>query len=975
MRKIYGVLGLAASLSIGAIGQTVIIEDDFEAGIVGKVSGRFRVVDFDSGWFANLSSIPSEWMLMDGMLQNSATNTGAYPDYLPSEGAACLAVTTGDDTNNVIDISFDYDVSTNDTLFMHFWAYNFSGEGTPSGNVANFQSGGGALGDSSGGIVGMTSYKLLSSIQVTGNGTYTNSIDILDLLLDDIETVAGFDYYQIAFAKSEDGELGTTSVDNLLISSTYVAPDGPPPPPPSGVTWENDMSADPVGDGWVVRNGKDGYTMGDGILIMAEGAFGTLLDTNPYNGFDGITKVDFRWRNTSHHEGNYGAGIWLNCDGDTPEYYPTILSSVLNTNDNMQTVKIFDPGNGASLLEVPGFGTGMIDAQLTIDPYNKTVDYILTDGSLSVTGSVITTAAATAGTTIDHTLFTPGPSCEVDYVRIEANAYPDEVFIAAEPTELLFTVSEGGAAVADEADVIFNARTNLELVITIEDESHPGTFSVLSDTPQVVFSQGETTLEFGFDPSVSNLVGGMSATGLAVIAWSELGGGDSGELAVELTGAVTYTAGQANPWAGSGDGSSWGDAANWGQGRIPGAIAADAASISGGATVTVASDFNGIFPWDNVLDGGSTLNIYADLMGGGDLTVGFSGDGFVNQTNGAASVGAFSMKTMDSSMQLMGGSFTVEDAFELNGPLTIDGGDLIIDNADAGFAFAGTLGTVNIKSGSFSTTRTVAQQASSIAPAFEISGGSLTVGNQHYWSGGGLTIIGSDPVINLKYMNSTCTINMLLDEQGIATVNLTGWNHLSGLSLTVDGTDYIGGSREFLLFDGAINSTSTAINVIGFPDGVNAYVTQDMDINEVKLIVEWPGYDGWTRTYGLSVEDAAFDADYDVDGANNFYEYAMGGDPTNAAVIGYEAKTAIVDVDGTSYFEYISTRRIGTEEETELIYEVQSSTALPHDTWSGADVVEVGVAPIDSEFEAVTNRVDMTGKDEAFMRLYVESLN
>jgi dienelactone hydrolase len=117
--------------------------------------------------------------------------------------------------------------------------------------------------------------------------------------------------------------------------------------------------------------------------------------------------------------------------------------------------------------------------------------------------------------------------------------------------------------------------------------------------------------------------------------------------------------------------------------------------------------------------------------------------------------------------------------------------------------------------------------------------------------------------------------------------------------------------------------------------------------------------------------DGADSADPDSDALSNFGEYAFGGNPTNSADTGYQTVGESVQEGGTNFFEYVYARR--TTSGNSLTYTVESTSDLVSNDWETADSIELPVTGIlDPDFEAVTNRIDTTGKTNEFIRLKVE---
>ena len=114
-------------------------------------------------------------------------------------------------------------------------------------------------------------------------------------------------------------------------------------------------------------------------------------------------------------------------------------------------------------------------------------------------------------------------------------------------------------------------------------------------------------------------------------------------------------------------------------------------------------------------------------------------------------------------------------------------------------------------------------------------------------------------------------------------------------------------------------------------------------------------------------------ANPDLDIGNNLYEYALGGNPTNPADIGYVPMSGTIAVGSTNWFEYVHARRKGSA--GELSYVLETSSNLLSNDWSNGSYITLpSTGNLDADFEAVTNRIDTTGKTNEFIRLKVEAL-
>ena len=127
-------------------------------------------------------------------------------------------------------------------------------------------------------------------------------------------------------------------------------------------------------------------------------------------------------------------------------------------------------------------------------------------------------------------------------------------------------------------------------------------------------------------------------------------------------------------------------------------------------------------------------------------------------------------------------------------------------------------------------------------------------------------------------------------------------------------------------------------------------------------------YETWAASFGA----IGFETDdFDGDGFDNLYEYASNGDPTNPADSGYPVTMQLVTEDNTTWFEYVYARR--TTEGSGLTYTLVQNMDLVGGSWTNTgEAVEVGTGVLDADFEIVTNRIPMVGKNREFIRHQVE---
>jgi len=135
-------------------------------------------------------------------------------------------------------------------------------------------------------------------------------------------------------------------------------------------------------------------------------------------------------------------------------------------------------------------------------------------------------------------------------------------------------------------------------------------------------------------------------------------------------------------------------------------------------------------------------------------------------------------------------------------------------------------------------------------------------------------------------------------------------------------------------------------------------------LTPTEFYAEWAG--GYSElVYGDT------DIDFDLDGADNLLEYALGGNPVVADAASIQPESGFPDVDN---WVYVYQRRSDASDRG-LIYDLQYKTDLILDpSWIpsvGNFITGIGV--VDAEFEAVTNSIPITlyGLEKAFLKLEV----
>ncbi|MDF7809416.1 LamG domain-containing protein [Pontiellaceae bacterium B12219] len=118
-----------------------------------------------------------------------------------------------------------------------------------------------------------------------------------------------------------------------------------------------------------------------------------------------------------------------------------------------------------------------------------------------------------------------------------AALYTTPIAFYADPAEIELELVAPATTITGSVAVSYMSETDVEVSISISDPAHPGAFSVLSATPQILTepSPASTVIEFEFDNSIANLADGESATGVVTFAWNESGASTTNEVSVPMS--------------------------------------------------------------------------------------------------------------------------------------------------------------------------------------------------------------------------------------------------------------------------------------------------------------------------------------------------------------------------------------------------------------------------------------------------------
>lgn len=153
--------------------------------------------------------------------------------------------------------------------------------------------------------------------------------------------------------------------------------------------------------------------------------------------------------------------------------------------------------------------------------------------------------------------------------------------------------------------------------------------------------------------------------------------------------------------------------------------------------------------------------------------------------------------------------------------------------------------------------------------------------------------------------------------------------------------------------------------------GTNSWMVQVADGNggtdtATINIVVLSAYTVWANQYSLTQGSAGDD---DGDGFKNLYEYAIGGNPTNASDHGFVPTFTLKSGGGSNWCEFVHAQR--SDPNSGLLYSLQLTTNLVTSAWTNTGYTVVGTGPLTNGFLSVTNRIDTNLKSQQFIRLRI----
>lgn len=129
-----------------------------------------------------------------------------------------------------------------------------------------------------------------------------------------------------------------------------------------------------------------------------------------------------------------------------------------------------------------------------------------------------------------------------------------------------------------------------------------------------------------------------------------------------------------------------------------------------------------------------------------------------------------------------------------------------------------------------------------------------------------------------------------------------------------------------------------------------------------NMVITSPSYEAWTYDWGVDIGSDT--NDYDGDQLDNLGEYALGGNPTNAADVG---QIPTLDNNGGTMV-YVYAQRM---DDSSLFYSLETTTNLVSPEWTNSGYSVVATNVTGGTLDYVTNTIATTA-DKTFIRLRIE---
>jgi len=188
-----------------------------------------------------------------------------------------------------------------------------------------------------------------------------------------------------------------------------------------------------------------------------------------------------------------------------------------------------------------------------------------------------------------------------------------------------------------------------------------------------------------------------------------------------------------------------------------------------------------------------------------------------------------------------------------------------------------------------------------------------------------------------------------------------------------DNTDGLSSGVYTLVVANVVSGTLDPADLSGVVGNKGATGTLSLSGGSLLVTVtagDYSAFGAWALSFGLVGDDAAEDADPDMDGYGNLQEFAFGGNPTHSADAGYVPDYGTVSQGGTNWLIY--GYAYNTNADCGVDYNFRTAPDLVYGPWTNANYTVLGTGLIaGTEFATTTNAIPMTDT-KYFMSLLLE---
>jgi len=209
------------------------------------------------------------------------------------------------------------------------------------------------------------------------------------------------------------------------------------------------------------------------------------------------------------------------------------------------------------------------------------------------------------------------------------------------------------------------------------------------------------------------------------------------------------------------------------------------------------------------------------------------------------------------------------------------------------------------------------------------------------------------------HATETAASNLVLSTSRNGTFNIVSFNANNSGSPSVDAP------LTEIYASGSIGSAQGAAGYqANVPAGEHSYSWTTTDKRKVVAAAfALEGYGLWALSFDLA--DGATGND-DGDALDNLSEYALGGNPTNAADLGYPIHFTIDSTNATYVHPQLS------DPDSGIRYVVETTDNLVSNVWEPVALMKTNANGYAAGFDLVTSQIPTLGKKQQFIRLKIE---